>query len=135
MMRFMPFGFMLILLGSINSGCSLLYINDPNSNDKIRYSMAHAHAERGLREAGSKLHPYSPDYDVMVFWRRHYDEKTQTIHDCQLYDFLKTSRQPGPDRFVIAYDMATRKTYLRTDLRSDVNIESLPSRKPAFAGE
>jgi len=96
-------------------------MNDPNHNDKIRFSMAYAHAEQVLKEQGSS----SSTYDVMVFWRRHYDENTHVIHDCQLYDFLKTTAGPGPEHFVIAYDKATRETYLRTDLRSDQNITSL----------
>ena len=113
-----------VCLFALLSGCA---INDPNRNDKIRYSMAHIHAKRALSEAGSSLTPYRPDYELMVFWRRHYDTCTKTIHDCQLYDFLKVSPKPGPERFVIAYDKATRKTYLRADLRSDENMESLRS--------
>ena len=112
-------------------GCALLSMNDPNANDKIRYQMAHLHAQRVLREAGSQLRPYTPDYDLMTFWRRDYDEQTTVIHDYQLYDFLKTSREPGPDRFEIAYDTATRETYLRTDLRSNQNVGTLPSSAPA----
>lgn len=34
------------------AGCT---INDPNHNDKIRYSMAMIHAERVLKDAGSPL--------------------------------------------------------------------------------
>src|SRR5688500_3547460 len=97
---------MLFLLVSTNS-CSLLTINDPNENDKIRYSMAHSHAARVLQEAGSELRPYSPDYEAMTFWRRYYDKQAEMIHDYQLYDFLKVSSEPGPNRFVIAYDKAT----------------------------
>ncbi len=88
--------------------------------------MAHGHARKVLRKAGSDLRPYHPDYELMIFWRRFYDESTMTIHDCQLYDFLKLSSRLGPCRFVIAYDKATRETYLRADLRSDENLEFLP---------
>ena len=111
-----------VCLFALLSGCA---INDPNRNDKIRYSMAHAHAKRSLSEAGSSLTPYWPDYELLTFWRRHYDTPTKTIHDYKLYDFLKVSPEPGPSRFVIAYDTATRKTYLRADLRSNENMERL----------
>jgi hypothetical protein len=106
------------------SGC---VINDPNHNEKIRFSMARIHAERVLAESGSSLRPCPPDYELMTFWRKHYDEPTRAVHVYELYDFLKTSAQPGPDRFVIAYDKATRKTYLRADLRSNENLEILPA--------
>ena len=112
---------------ALRSGCA---INDPNRNDKMRYQMAHSHARRVLTETGSDLTPYSPDYELMIFWRRHYDESTKTVHDCQLYDFVKASPEPGPERFVIAYDKATRKTYLRADLRSNENLEALRSVEP-----
>lgn len=104
------------------SGCT---INDPNHNEKIRYSMADIHARRVLAEAG--LGEDRGKYELMVFWRRHYDEDTKLVHVLELYDYLKTSPAPGPDRFVIAYDKATRKTYLRSDLRSNENLESLPT--------
>ncbi|GMV96487.1 MAG: hypothetical protein AMXMBFR83_08530 [Phycisphaerae bacterium] len=75
--------------------------------------MARHHARRVLREAGSTLSAGHPAYGVMTFRRRHSDEKIGTIHgtihDCRLDDFLKTSKEPGPDRFVIAYDKASRR--------------------------
>lgn len=91
----------------------------------MRYQMAHLHAARVLEEAGSSLRPYRPDYDLEMFWRKHYDEEAKVLHVYQLYDFLKASSEPGPDRFVIAYDNVTRETYLRNDLRSNANLESL----------
>ncbi len=103
----------LLLLVMMLSGCSLLAMNDPNSNDKIRWGLAHGHAERVLKEAGSKLRPYAPDYDMKTFWTSH----------SEFYDFLKTSTKPGPNRFVIVYDSEKRKTYLRADLHSDENLE------------
>ena len=90
--------------------------------------MALEHAEHVIRETGSNLRPYHPDYELMIFWRRDYDESTKILHHYELYDLMKTSQQPGPDRFVIAYDKVTRKTYLRTDLRSNENITTLPSK-------
>ena len=111
-----------VCLVALLSGCA---INDPNRNGKLRYSMAHIHAKRALSEAGASLTPYRPDYGLMIFCRRHYDTRTETIHDYQLYDFLKLTPKPGPNRFVIAYDDVTRKTYLRADLRSDENLDSL----------
>jgi hypothetical protein len=117
----------LFSFGMLTSGCSLLHMNDPNHNDKIRYSMAYGHAAKVIQEAGSELKAGHPDYDVMTFWRRHYDEEARILHDCQLYDFLKVSKHPGPDRFVIAYDKATRETYLRADLRSNENLSCLPT--------
>ncbi len=129
MRHYITFVGALVVLGMLTPGCTFLaYLHgsDPNNNDKLRYVKAHNHAQKVLRESGSELSPYPPDYDLMTFWRRHYVEETLTIHDCQLYDFLKTSEKPGPDRFVIAYDKATRKTYLRADLRSNENIETLP---------
>ncbi|GJM25525.1 MAG: hypothetical protein DHS20C16_19400 [Phycisphaerae bacterium] len=92
----------------------------------MRYQMAHLHAARVLEEAGSGLRPYRPDYDLEVFWRKHYDKEAEILHVYQLYDFLKTSQEPGPKRFVIAYDKATRETYLRKDLRSNRNLKSVP---------
>ncbi len=106
----------------ILSGCA---INDPNKNDKIRYSMAHIHANRVLTEAGSNLESHYPDYSMMTFRRDHYDRSTHVVHVCELYDFLKVSPEPGPERFVIAYDKVTRKTYLRANLRSNENLERL----------
>ena len=109
--------FLLALL----SGC----IEDLSRIEKLRYSMAHVHAQKVLSDAGSSLSPYHPDYELMVFWRYYIDECTpKTLHECKLYDFLKVSPEPGPDHFVIAYDKATRKTYLRSDLRSNENMDS-----------
>lgn len=121
----------IVLTAASSGGCNLLFINDPNHNEKIRYSMAHGHAARVLKESGSALEPYRPDYDYLVFFRRHYDESTHAFHSCELYDFLKISDKPGPERFVIAYEKETKKTYLRTDLRTNLNIDRLPTTQPA----
>ena len=117
----MPRIAIVVCLLALLSGCSL---NDPNRNGKVRNSMASVHAGKVLSDAGSSLKPYHPDYDLMIFGRRHYDESTTTLHLYTLYDFLKVSPEPGPDHFVIAYDKATRKTYLRSDLRSNENMDS-----------
>lgn len=104
-------------------GCTL---NDPNRIDKVRYSMAHDHAQKVLLQSGSKLNAFY-DYDLMTFGRRHFDEDTRILHRYQLYDFVKKTDAHGPERFVIAYDYATRKTYLRSDLRSNENLTTLPA--------
>ncbi len=105
-----------------SGGC---YASDPNRNPKMRHWMAHQHADRVLAQVGDGLSCFD-DYDLMVFWRRHFDEETRVLHDYQLYDVVKTSDRPGLKRFIIAYDTATRKTYLRSELRSNENIDSLP---------
>lgn len=105
------------------AGCAL---SDPNYNPKVRYAWAHKHAERVLRDAGTQLTPYWPNYELMCFYRQHWDKSTEVMHEYELYDFLKICDRPGPPRFVIAYDMATRKTYLRAELRSNENLDRLP---------
>ncbi len=113
---------------TLTTGCTQLgyLLEDPNRNDKMRYSMAHIHADRVLREAGSNLSSYRPDYNTIVFIRRPCGKSTGVRHKYELWEFLKTSSQPGPSRFVIAYDNVTRKTYLRANLHSDENLERLP---------
>ena len=100
------------------TGCR---INDPNYNDKMRWAMAQSHAKSVLEDSAANLE----SYDVEEFLRRHYDSETKVIHDYRLYDYLKTSPGPGPDRFVIAYDPVTRQTYLRKNLRSNENLDRL----------
>ena len=112
----------LSLIGLLSGGCT---INDPNHNDKIRYSMARIHADRVLEQINDELSSRD-DYDLVTFWRRHWDSETKVMHVYKLYDFVKTSDRPGPKRFVIAYDKVTRKTYLRSELRSNENLDSLP---------
>jgi len=107
---------------SMSTGC---YLGDPNHNPKVRYAMATRHAREALKDAGYDLTPGYPDYDLMIFGRRHYDRETEVLHHLVLYDFLKIADKPGPNRFVIAYDTATRETYLRPDLRSNENLERL----------
>lgn len=114
-----------LMMGMTLPGCALHKTGDPNHNEKIRYQMAHAHAGELLQAAGSDLDAHD-DYDLMIFFRRHNDLVRRIVHRYELYDFLKTSPKPGPERFVIAYDDATRRTYLRSDLRSNENLESLP---------
>lgn len=120
------------ILGSaiiFQAGCNL---SDPNYNDKMRYQMAHLHAADVLKAAGCELSPFGGgNYNLMEFWTKYYDEKTKIVHFYQLYDFLKICDKPGPDRFVIAYDTVTRKTYLRSDLRSNVNLDRLPATQPS----
>lgn len=99
-------------------------IDDPNHNDKIRYHMAMKHAEHVLRETGSKLSVFD-DYELMIFLRKHFDRTTRMVHRYQLYDFVKKADGDGPMRFVIAYNKATKKTYLRNDLRSNKNLDKL----------
>ncbi|QDV89027.1 hypothetical protein RAS2_00880 [Phycisphaerae bacterium RAS2] len=105
------------------SGC---LINDPNHNEKVRWGLAEEHATNALTESGWELS--CTDYELMVFWRRHTPKENgmYVVHDLQLYEYLKKSEKPGPDRFVIAYDKATRKTHLRSDLRSNENLDALP---------
>lgn len=114
-------------------GCSnaIKSMDDPNVNPKIRFMMATSHAREVLADAGNGQTPNQLDYDMMIFTRRVFDESTQTEHHLELYDFLKTSSHCGPQRFVIAYDDVTRKTYLRSDLRSNENLDSLPLAEPA----
>jgi hypothetical protein len=123
--------FGLTVFGLCVTGCAL---SDPNHNPKVRYAWAHQHAERVLRDAGTQLSPYS-DYDLMTFYRRQWDESAEVMHKYELYDFLKICATPGPPRFVIAYDMATRKTYLRADLRSNENLERLPPSRDSRKAE
>jgi hypothetical protein len=108
------------------SGCT---INDPNHNAKIRYSMAMGHAQRVLKEAGSSLEILK-DYNTLTFRRMHFDHDTRVVHVFELYDFVKNSPGVGPEAFVIAYDKVTRKTYLRADLRTNENLETLPTESP-----
>jgi hypothetical protein len=108
-----------ICLLSILPGCAL---TDPNHNEKIRWGMAQVHAGDVIKNAGADPRQYEQE----VFTRKYYDRATHVVHVYELYDFMKTSPDPGPDRFVIAYDKATRKTYLRSDLRSNENLERLP---------
>lgn len=111
-----------ILLAVLTAGCSTRHRSDP----KTRYSKAHQHASRVLREAGSDLRPYSDGgYDLMVFRRKYYDKVKQVLHVYELYDFVKVADRPGPDHFVIVYDDITGTTYLRSDLRSEKNLERL----------
>ena len=105
------------------SGCVLI---DPHSNPKTRYAKAMNHAERVLREAGSDLRPYKDHYDLMTFTRSHWDAEQEIMFIYKLYDFVRITDKPGPDHFVIAYDKKTGETYLRSDLRSNKNLESLP---------
>ena len=117
------------------AGCSL---HDPPDHRKARYAMAIEHAARVLREAGTELSPTWPDYEVMTFYRRYWDESTEVMHRYELYDFVKICDKPGPARFVIAYDVGTRETYLRANLRSNHNLDRLPtvqSQKPEVSGE
>ena len=111
-----------VCLFALLSGC---VFSDPNLWGQARFQMAHRHAQRVVSPYG--ITPYAPNYDLEIFWRKHYDAATGKHHSYELYDFLKVSPQPGPDRFVIAYDRATRKTYLRADLRSNDNLETLRS--------
>lgn len=113
----------LICLVALGAGCNL---NDPNRVAQIRHLMANEHARAVLQAAGSSLSPESPDYSVLVFWRNHLDSANNTQHRYELYDFVKTSQAPGPESFVIAYDNVTRSTYLRSDLRSNQNLDRLP---------
>jgi len=108
-----------------NFSCTL---NDPNTNEKMRFGMATQHALGVIEQANQQL--TLADYDLEVFWRKHYDESTKTTHFYELYDFAKKSANPGPDRFVIAYDRHTRNTYLRADLRSNENLDRLPALAP-----
>lgn len=101
------------------AGCTF---DDPNANEKIRYQMAKMHAISELE----RVHADLEDYDLMVFHRRHYDQESREVHHYELYDYLKTSSGAGPVRFVVAYDNVTRQTYLRSDLRSNSNIDRLP---------
>lgn len=103
----------------IASGC---HLNDPNHNPKIRYQLAIIHANEFLKESGSSLRCHYPSYDLEMFSRFWYDEETETEHPLVLYDYLKTTNESGPRRFVIAYDKFDRRTYLRTDLRSNQNL-------------
>ncbi len=106
----------------LSGGCTT---NDPNHNDKMRYAMARIHANRVLEQLSDDLSVLE-DYDLETFWRKHYDQETRVVHIYQLYDFLKISDRHGPNRFVIAYDKVTRKTYLRSDLRSNEDLDALP---------
>ena len=105
------------------TGCA---INDPNRNSKVRYVMVRQHASRALKEAGYEVRPYWPDYEAMQFDRFYYDKAGDSYHNWELTDFLKITDKPGPDRFVIVYERETRKTYLRSNLRSNENLERLP---------
>jgi hypothetical protein len=113
------------------AGCAL---NAPNQNEKARYSMVMNHARQVLREAGSSLAPHR-DYDRAIFWRKYYDKDAHNMRVWELYDFVKIAPGPGPEHFVIVYEENTRKTYLRTNLRSVENLERLPTTQPAAAGE
>ena len=106
-----------LLLG----GCNL---DDPNVNEHIRYQMAMAHAKATIERGGSSLSPDRPDYNLEIFFRRHFDEKANIRHSYEIYDFLKNSHSPGPERIIIAYDNVTRMTHLRSNLRSNVNLDS-----------
>ena len=113
-----------VVIACLSCLCAGCWLCGPNHNDKMRYSMALGHADRALREVGCDL-SYSDDYALMEFWRVYYDERENVLHELKLYDFLKTAKGSGPDRFVIAYDFVRRQTYLRADLRSDENLERL----------
>jgi hypothetical protein len=117
---------LLILTGATTLCLSGCLINDPNHNEKVRWGLAEQHAKNALHDSGWGL--TSSDYERMLFWRRHTPKESglYIVHDLQLYEYRKISEKPGPDRFVIAYDKATRKTYLRSDLRSNENLDALP---------
>ncbi len=101
-------------------------MNDPNHNGKMRYSMATIHARNFLKDqVGITNERPLEDYDLMVFYRQHYDFETRECHNLTLYDYLKNNKNAeGPERFVIAYDKFDRKTYVRDNLRSNEDIES-----------
>jgi hypothetical protein len=102
-------------------------MNDPNWNEKVRESMVLAHASKVLAKTSCVPKPSLNDYDQMTFARKHYDKDTKIVHIYVLYDYLrKQTPGCGPERFVIAYDKATKRTYLRRNLRSNDDIESLP---------
>jgi len=107
----------------LSNGCRM---NDPNHNGKMRHSMAMKHARSFLKDdVGVTNERPLDDYDLMVFYRQHYDKQLQETHNLTLYDFLKNDKRAvGPDRFVIAYDKFDRKTYVRDNLRSNEDIES-----------
>lgn len=120
---------LLILAGATFLCLPGCLINDPNHNEKVRWGLAEEHAMNALRDSGCRL--TCSDYELMVFWRRHTPKENglYIVHDMQLYDYIKKSEKPGPDHFVIAYDKATRKTYLRSDLRSNENLDAIPKAK------
>ena len=105
-----------LLSGCVNKKCFLL--------GQSGFQKAHRHARRALREAGFDISPHCPNYELEIFWR--VDRRDSPFRYYVLYDFLKVSAKPGPDRFVIASDMVTHKTYLRADVRSNENLDALP---------
>jgi len=88
--------------------------------------MATRHALRFLKdEVGVKHERPLGNYDLMIFYRQHYDKQLRETHNLTLYDYLKNdSSAEGPERFIIAYDKFDRRTYLRDSLRSNEDIES-----------
>jgi hypothetical protein len=115
----------------LQSGCALT--NDPRRNDKARYWMAHETADHALRVAGYEINSYHPNYDLEEFGYLWYDKQSGRLHHETLYDFLKITELPGPQRFVVAFDWETGDFFLRSELRSRSNLAALPrnERSPA----
>lgn len=108
-----------LLCITISTGC---ISGDPNINVKTRLGVAQGHAIRFLREAGFGDLKLYQDYDSTISERTWFEPATGIKHRYTVYDYLKKSERPGPIRFVIVYDAVTRRTYLRDDPRSNVNL-------------
>jgi len=96
-------------------------VNDPNHNEKSRYSIAQHRARKLIQECGSDLNPYHPEYDLEIFYRQRESGESE-----ELFDYVKASPRPGPSHFVIVYDFGARTTHVRTDLRSKQNLDHIP---------